>query len=451
MRFAPVTLHTPSFPRSSDLQKRAHRLIPGGSHTYAKGDDQYPILAPGFIARGNGCHVWDVDGNEYIEYGMGNRAVGLGHAYPPVIRAVMEDLSRGCNFTRPSPLEVECAEQFLALIGTADMVKFCKNGSDATSAAVKLARAYTGRDLVAYCGDHPFFSVDDWFIGPTPMGAGVPDAINKLSLTFRYNDLASAEALFAEYPGQIACCMLEAARTDDPKGDFLHELKALCHANGALFILDEMITGFRWHKSGAQRLYGVVPDLCAFGKALGNGFSISALAGQREYMRLGGLDHYDRPRVFLLSTTHGAETHALAAAMATMKVYDEEPVIERLHAAGDRLRAGLDQAINRRGLGDYVTLSGRSACLLYGTRGRDGQPSQAFRTLFLQETIRRGVIAPSLTVSYTHRDEDIDRTVEAMDGALEIYGRALEDGVEKYLVGRPSQVVQRRMNVPGMG
>jgi len=164
-------------------------------------------------------------------------------------------------------------------------------------------------------------------------------------------------------------------------------------------------------------------------------------------MQLGGLDHYDRSRVFLLSTTHGAETHALAATMATMKVYQEEPVIERLTAAGDRLRAGLAQAIARCGLGDHVTLSGRSACLLYGTRGKDGQPSQAFRTLLLQETIRRGIIAPSLTVSYSHSDADIDRTVEAFDGALEIYARALDTGVEKYLVGRPSQIVQRRLNV----
>lgn len=442
-----MNLRSPPFPISADLQKRAHRIIPGGSHTYAKGDDQYPILAPGFIARGKGCHVWDVDGNEYIEYGMGNRAVGLGHAYPSVVRAAMEEMSRGCNFTRPSPLEVECAEQFLALIDTADMVKFCKNGSDATSAAVKLARAYTDRDMVAYCGDHPFFSVDDWFIGPTPMGAGVPDAINSLSVTFRYNDLESAKALFAQYSGRIACCILEAARTEDPRHDFLHELKRLCHANGALFILDEMITGFRWHKSGAQKVYDIVPDLSTFGKALGNGFSVSALAGRREYMRLGGLDHYDRPRVFLLSTTHGAETHALAATMATMKVYQEEPVIEWLTAAGDRLRAGLAQAIARRGLGDHVTLSGRSACLLYGTRGKDGQPSQAFRTLLLQETIRRGIIAPSLTVSYSHSDADIDRTIEAFDGALEIYARALDEGVETYLVGRPSQIVQRRLNV----
>ncbi len=443
-----MTQHSPRFAISSRLQKTAHRLIPGGCHTYAKGDDQYPILAPGFIARGSGCHVWDADGNRYIEYGMGNRAVALGHAYPPILKAVAEELARGCNFTRPAPIEVACAESFLGLIDGAEMVKFCKNGSDATSAAVKLARAYTGRDYVAYCGDQPFFSVDDWFIGPTPMGAGVPDAIKTLSLTFRYNDLESVKALIAQYPGRIACFMLEAARADDPKDNFLHELMRLAHADGALFVLDEMITGFRWHKNGAQKLYGIVPDLSTFGKAMGNGFSVSALAGKREYMRLGGLDHYDRPRVFLLSTTHGAETHALAAAIATIKVYQEKPVVERLHAAGDRLRAGLTQIIARRGLGDHVTVTGRSSCLLYGTRDRDGQPSQAFRSLFLQEIIRRGVIAPSLAVSYAHSDDDIDRTVEAVDGALEVYARALNDGVEKHLVGRPSTMAQRRYNLP---
>jgi glutamate-1-semialdehyde 2,1-aminomutase len=443
-----VNLHSPRFPKSSDLQKRAHRLIPGGAHTYAKGDDQYPVLAPGFIVRGSGCHVWDADGNEYIEYGMGNRAVGLGHAYPRVVKAAMDQLAHGCNFTRPSPIEVECAEAFLELIGTAEMVKFCKNGSDATSAAVKLARAYTRRDYVAYCGDHPFFSVDDWFIGPTPMGAGVPEAINKLSLTFRYNDLESVRALITQYPGQIACFMLEAARTEDPRDNFLHELRRLAHEDGALFILDEMITGFRWHARGAQALYDIVPDLSTFGKALGNGFSVSALAGRREFMRLGGLDHHDRPRVFLLSTTHGAETHALAAAMATIEVYRDEPVIERMEAAGDRLRAGFEQAIARHRLGDHVSVSGRSSCLLYGTKGIDGKPSQAFRSLFLQEIIRRGVIAPSLATSYSHRDADIDRTVDAVDGALAVYVRALDEGVEHHLVGRPSQVVQRQFNLP---
>ena len=418
------------------IKELAHHLIPGGCHTYAKGDDQYPILAPGFIARGLGCRVWDTDGREYIEYGMGNRAVGLGHAYPPVLQAVQQELSRGGNFTRPSPIEVACAEQFLALIDGAEMVKFCKDGSDATSGAVRLARAYTGRDLIACCADHPFFSTDDWFIGTTPMNAGIPEAIRQLTVTFRYNDLASAEALFDQYPGRIAAFILEPARTEEPHEGYLQALQRLCHANGALLILDEMITGFRWHNGGAQKVYDIVPDLSAFGKALANGFSVSALAGRREFMRLGGLDHYDRPRVFLLSTTHGAETHAMAAAIATMRVYQHEAVIEHLYRQGTRLKAQVEEAIRRHGLTEFVKISGRPCCLLYATLDQDGRPSQAFRTLFLQETIRRGVLMPSLVVSYSHTDDDIDLTVAAIDEALAVYRRALDDGVERYLVGR---------------
>ena len=443
-----MSLPISRFAKSKSLQAKAHHLIPAGCHTYAKGDDQYPVLAPGFIARGIGCHVWDVDGNEYIEYGMGNRAVALGHAFPAVADAAAEELTRGCNFTRPSHIEVACAEELLSLIDTAEMVKFCKDGSDATSGAVKLARAYTGRDLIAFCGDHPFFSVDDWFIGTTPMGAGVPEAVKQLSVTFHYNDLASVRELFAKYPDQIACVILEPCRLDEPKNNFLQELLRLCHENGALFILDEMITGFRWHKGGAQKTYDIVPDLSTFGKAMSNGFSVSALAGKREFMRLGGLDHCDRPRVFLLSTTHGAETHALAAAIATIRTYKHEPVIEHLYRAGDTLRTGIGQVVTRHGLEAQVPLMGRSCCLLYGSRDADGNPSQALRTLFLQETIRRGVIMPSLAVSYSHTDADIDKTIQAIDGALEIYARALNDGVGDYLVGRPSQVVQRRYNLP---
>jgi len=405
------------------------------------------VLAPGFIARGQGSHVWDVDGNEYIEYGMGNRAVGLGHAFAPVVEAAMEAMRFGCNFTRPSPLEVSCAEDFLSLID-AEMVKFCKNGSDATSAAMKLSRAYTEREKIAFCADHPFFSVDDWFIGTTAMGAGAPKAVTDLSLTFRYNDIESLKALFAANPDQIAAVILEPARTDDPQNNFLSEAQRLCHENGTLFVLDEMITGFRWHKSGAQKLYGITPDLTTFGKALANGFSVSALAGKREYMRLGGLDHYDKPRVFLLSTTHGAETHALAAASATIRIYRDEPVIEHLYRIGERLKAGLDEVIARQGLQAQVSVMGRPCCLLFATRDAEGKPSQGFRSLFLQETIKRGIIAPSLAVSYAHTDEDVERTVEAVDGALRIYARALTDGYERHLVGRPSQVVQRRFNQP---
>jgi glutamate-1-semialdehyde 2,1-aminomutase len=433
---------------SPSLQARAHHLIPGGCHTYAKGDDQYPILAPAFIARGSGCRVWDTDGREYIEYGMGNRAVTLGHAYPPVIEAVQRELLRGSNFTRPSPIEVACAEAFLELVDGAEMVKFCSDGSDATSGAVRLARAYTGRDLIACCAEHPFFSTDDWFIGTTPMNAGIPEATRGLTLTFRYNDIAGVEALFDEHPGRIAALILEPARTEDPPLGYLQALRRLCHANGALLILDEMITGFRWHNGGAQKLYGIVPDLAAFGKALSNGFSVSALAGRREFMRLGGLDHHDRPRVFLLSTTHGAETHALAAAMATMQVYRHENVIEHLYRQGTRLRQQTEQVIRRHGLAEFIHIMGKPCCLSYATLGPEGRPSQAFRTLFLQETIRRGVLMPSLVVSYSHTDRDIDLTVAAIDGALEVYRRALDQGVERYLVGRPSQTVYRRYNHP---
>jgi glutamate-1-semialdehyde 2,1-aminomutase len=439
----------PVFARSERLRERAHRLIPGGAHTYAKGDDQYPVLAPGYIERGKGCRVWDVDGNEFIEYGMGNRTVGLGHGFPPVVDAAMAALMDGCNFVRPARIEADCAETFLRIIHGAEMVKFCKDGSDATSAAVRLARAHTGRDLIACCADHPFFSTDDWFIGTTPMNSGVPRAVRRLTLTFRYNDIDSVEALFERYPRKIAALILEPAKNEEPADGFLHRVQEICRREGSLFILDEMITGFRWHASGAQHFYGVVPDLSCFGKAMGNGFALSALAGKRDFMRLGGLDHFDAPRVFLLSTTHGAETHAMAAGMATMEIYRTQPVIEHLNRQGAKLKAGLEEAARRHGVEAFVYPVGRPCCLAYATLDRDGQPSQEFRSLLLQETIRRGILMPSLVVSYAHQDGDIDYTLEAVDGALEVYARALEDGAERYLIGRPSQTVYRQFNRQG--
>ena len=427
------------------LQQKAHRLIPGGCHTYAKGDDQYPAVAPAFLARGAGCHVWDTAGNEFIEYGMGLRAVTLGHAYQPVVEAATKQMLLGNNYTRPAPIEVECAEALLSLIKGADMVKFAKDGSTVVTAAVKLARAFTGREFVAICGDHPFFSYNDWFIGTTPIDAGIPEVNKSLTLAFRYNDLQSLRALFDKHPGQIACVLMEAARTEEPRARFLQEVQALCRAHGALFILDETITGFRWHNNGAQHAYDVVPDLSIFGKALANGFSLSALVGKHEVMELGGIRH-DKPRVFLLSTTHGAENHSLAAAIATISVYRHEPVIEHLYRQGERLRNGIEAAAAQLGVGRHLIVSGRACNLLYATLDQEMRPSQAFRTLFLQEIIKRGVIAPSLAVSYSHTDADIDRTVEAIEGALRIYKQALEEGVERYLVGASVKPVYRRYN-----
>jgi glutamate-1-semialdehyde 2,1-aminomutase len=436
-----MTLDGPRRDRSRALSERLHRVVPGGAHTYAKGDDQYPEdLAP-VIERGLGSHVWDVDGNEYIEYGSGLRAVTLGHAHPRVLAAVRGVLDQGTNFVRPAAIELRAAERFLETVGH-DMVKFAKNGSDVTTAAVRLARAATGRDLVAVCGDQPFFSTDDWFIGHTAMPAGIPQSIRDLTVDFRYNDLDSVGAMFDAHRGQIACVMLEPATVIEPAPGFLEGLRARCDEDGALLVFDEMITGFRWHVAGAQRVYGVRPDLTTFGKAIGNGFAIAALVGPRELMDLGGIRD-PRERVFLLSTTHGAEVTALAALQAVIDVYAEDGIIDRLDDRGRRLADGAKDVIRRHGLNENVLLLGRPCNLVFATLDADGRRSQPFRTLFLQELIARGVLGPSFVVSAALSDDDIDHTVEALDGALGVYRSALEGGIERHLRGRSVQPVFR--------
>ena len=430
------------FDRSIQLGERLHALVPGGAHTYAKGDDQYPEGMAPLIVRGEGCHVEDADGNRFIEYGAGLRAVSLGHAYRPVIEAAAAALEDGANFARPAVIELTAAEAFLAIVDRAEMVKFAKNGSDITTAAVRLARAHTGRQMVAICAEQPFFSVDDWFIGSTPMPSGIPDQIRDLTVRFHYNDLASMRDLFERHPDQIACVVLEPATYLEPDEGFLAGLRDMSHAHGALLIFDEMITGFRWHLRGGQAEYDVTPDLSTFGKALGNGFAVSALAGRREIMELGGLRD-ERERVFLLSNTHGAETHSLAAAIAVMRTYEQQDVIGCLYQQGERLAAGVRQAITRHNLDGHVEVMGRPCNLIYATRDAELKPSQPFRTLFLQETLKRGLLAPSLVVNLAHDDSAIDATVEIIDGALEVYRHALDDGVERHLEGRPVQPVMR--------
>jgi glutamate-1-semialdehyde 2,1-aminomutase len=427
---------------SRELSRRARQLIPSGCHTYAKADDQFPEDLPVVIGRGAGCRVWDVDGNEFIELGMGLRTVTLGHAFEPVVAAVRAALELGSNYGRPAAIEVECAEMLRRLVPSAEMVKFCKNGSDALDGAVRLARAYTGRDLIAICGDQPFFSVGDWFIGSTAMPGGIPEWIRAHTLKFRYNDLASLEELFTRHPRAIACVVMEAGNAAEPAAAYLPAVAQLCREQGAVFVLDEMITGFRWHKHGAQHVYGVRPDLSTFGKALANGFSVSALTGRRELMELGGHDTA-RERVFLLSTTHGAEVHALAAALATMRFYDEHEVTGVLHERGRRLAERIAAAARAAGVEQHFEVRGRHCAMVYVTRDAAGKPSQEFRTLFLQETLSRGLIAPSLVVSYSHSQADIDATAEIIGEALQTYRVALDRGVDSLLRGRPVRPVMR--------
>lgn len=421
-------------PHSSALARRSNQLIPGGSHTYAKGDDQYPEGLGPIIDHGLGCHIWDADGNEYIEYGMGLRAVGLGHGHPAVVSAARNAMEGGTNFTRPTRLEIEAAEDVLAFVPGADMVKFAKNGSDVTSAAVKLARAYTGRPKVAICGS--FLSVDDWFIGATSMHGGIPDAVRDLTVEFEYNRADHLERIFADHPAQISCVIMEGERETLPDKGFLQRVQDLCRENDALFVLDEMIAGMRLAMAGSQEIHQLDPDLSTFGKALANGFAVSALTGKKEIMSLGSLESRDSSRVFLLSTTHGAESHGLAAMRETIRTYRDTGVIEHLYQQGGRLRAGLESITTDLGITEYFEIKGREPNLVYGTKDPDGRPSQEFRTLFLQETIRRGLLIPSLVVSDAHTDEDVDQTLEICSEALVVYAKALTRGVDVYLEGR---------------
>lgn len=422
-------------PRSTDLQRRLHELVPGGAHTYARGSDQYPEGAAPVLTHGLGARVWDVDGREYVEYGMGLRAVTLGHAYAPVVEAVQAAAARGTSFSRPTSLELDAAESFLDLVPTADMVKFAKNGSDATTAALRLARAHTGRDKVVV-SDHPFFSVDDWFIGTTAMSAGIDAATRSLTSTFRYNDLDSLEAALAG--DDVAAVFLEAATgMSEPEPGFLEGVREACDRHGTLMVLDEMITGFRWSASGAQHVYGVTPDLSCWGKAMGNGFAVSALAGRREVMELGGLNT-DRDRVFLLSTTHGPETTGLAAFLAVADAYRSGDPVAQMESAGKALADGVRAAAADAGVGDFVTVSGRPSCLVFGTRDPSGEPSQAWRTLFLQELIARGVLGQSFVVSAAHTTADVEHTVSTVAEACAVYRAALDTGsVDGFLRGRP--------------
>jgi glutamate-1-semialdehyde 2,1-aminomutase len=435
-----------SFERSNALQTALHELIPGGAHTYSRGSDQYPEYMTPVLVRGDGCRVWDADGNEYVEYGMGLRAVTLGHGFQPVVDAVRSAIAGGVNFTRPTVLELAAAEDFLGLVSGADMVKFAKNGSDVTTAAVRLARAVTGRTTVVAC-EQPFFSTDDWFIGTTDMDGGIPASSRQATLRFRYNDLESLAAILAA--DDVACVILEAATaTGEPEPGFLDGARELCDRHGALLIFDEMITGFRWSAHGAQAVYGVQPDLSCWGKAMGNGFPVSALAGKREFMELGGL-RTDQERVFLLSTTHGPETGSLAAFRAVVEAYANDEPVRRMEHAGRLLTDGVEAAVREAGLSDYVALSGRPSCLTFTTRDAERKPSQAYRTLFLQELLQRGVLGQSFVTSAAHTDLDIEQTVGAVSGALPVYRRAIEHGsVEGLLEGRPVAPALRRFAAP---
>ncbi len=422
-----------TFEKSRAFSEKIERLIPGGAHTYSKGRDQFPAETPNGIVGGRGARVRDADGNELIDWSMGLTSVSLGHGW--TVTAAIVD---GVNFQRPAQLELEAAETFLRIVGT-DMVKFARHGSVVNTAAVKLSRAHTGRALVAVPREHPFFSFDDWFIGITEADFGIPDEIKNFTVTFRYNDIDSLDALFRAHPDEIACVMMEPVKFDPPDDQFVHKAGELCARNGAVFVLDEMVTGLKFGVPGAAKYLDVEADLYSFGKGIANGFAATAVTGRGDIMRRGGLEPPGERKLFLLSTTHGSESVGLAAMMATMKLFESGDLVARNWRTGDDLRARLTKIVDRHGLSQHVKIIGYPCLMLMMTTGPDGQPDPAFQTLMLQEMIANGILFQGLFFpTPSHGSAELDDTESAFDRAAAVFRLAIDQGTTEGLLHGPA-------------
>ncbi len=424
-----------SFDHSMAMLARARRSIPGASQTLSKGADMFVEGAyPVFLERGRGCRVWDVDGNEYVDYILGLASITLGYAYPAVTEAVARQLGEGSIFSLPHPLEVEVAERLIELIPCAEQARFLKTGSEANAAAVRIARAATGRDVLVFCGYHGWH---DFYAATTPRSKGVPKGTGDLIVPFGFNDLSSLERALDEQRGRVAAVIMEAVLLDAPASGFLEGVKKAAHDHGALLIFDEIVSGFRWAVGGAQEYFGVTPDLATFGKGMANGLPLSAVVGRVELMR-------EFEDVFV-SSTFGGDTLALAAARATIDEFRMKPVIAHLWAAGRRFQEGFKAAVSNAGVpADCIGFPVHPKIVF---RHAKDETNRLLMSLFLQETARRGVIFhfAGFNVSFSHTDADVDESLEVCRAALGIIGEALADGrVAERLEGRPYGEVFKR-------
>ena len=422
--------------RSNEYWERARKLIPAGTQTFSKGPTQYVDgVAPKYLARGDGCHVWDVDGNEFIDHVLGLGALTLGYHNPKVDEAVTRQLRDGPTFSLMHPLEVEVSEKLVELIPCAEMVRFGKNGSDVTSGAVRAARAYTGREKIACCGYHGW---QDWYIGTTTRAKGVPESTKELTLPFRYNDLQSLEELFAANPGEIAAVIMEAIAIEEPAAGFLADVKELAHRNGALLIFDEVVNGFRLAIAGAQEYYGVVPDMATFGKGMANGMPLAAVVGSAEVMKEFG-------EVFF-SFTFGGEALSLAAAMATIAVFETESVIEHIAKQGRKLLNGYNRLAAEHGLAEITQAKGVPAHSVMYFNAVGAADPLLLKSLFQQEALKRGILTLALhNMCLAMSDADIEVTLNAYNEALAVLKKAVDDdSVAARLEGEPIRPIFTR-------
>lgn len=424
-----------SLSRSEEYWTRAKGLIPAGTQTFSKGPTQYVDgVAPKYLVRGHGSHVWDVDGNEYIDYAMGLGAVSLGYGYPAVTEAIRRQLNDGMSFSLMHPLEVEVSELFRELVPCAQMVRFGKHGSDVTTAAVRVARAYTGREVVLHCGYHGWH---DWYIGSTSRRRGVPQATIKLQQGFPYNDLEALERRLEEFRGRVAAVIMEPVGVTLPAPGYLQGVRTLASRHGAVFILDEVATGFRFRLGGIHTEFGVEPDLVCFGKGIANGMPLSVLAGRADIMRLF-------EEVFF-SFTFGGECLSLAACLATLQEMRARNTFAHVRRIGARLQDGYNRLARELGLGAYtqcVGLPPRTVVTFKDVQGRD---SLLMKSVFQQEVIKRGVLVSAVhCLSYSHSEPDIDATLEVYRHGLEVLSRGIAgDTLDSLLEGRPVQPVFR--------
>jgi glutamate-1-semialdehyde 2,1-aminomutase/spore coat polysaccharide biosynthesis protein SpsF len=398
--------------------ERASRVIPLGSQTFSKSYLSYPEgESPLFLTHGQGAHVWDVDNNEYVDLVNGLLPNVLGYDDPDVTRAVIEQLGRGVTLSLATELEVILAEKLVELIPCAEMVRFGKNGSDATAGAIRVARAFTGRDRVAVCGYHGW---QDWYIGSTLRGKGVPQAVRDLTHTFPYNDLLALDVLLSSHPGEFAAVMMEPMNFVDPAPGYLQSAKEIAHRHGALFIFDEIITGFRFHIGGAQSMLAVTPDLATFGKSMGNGFPIAAVVGRADIMR-------EMEDIFF-SFTFGGEGVSLAASIAAIEKMEREPVIETLWRTGQQLIDRTNALIAEFNLGHTVKVVGKPCWSLLQIADAGKYTSWELKTLFLQEVLGQGILTGGAhNICYAHTAADLQQ-IEAAYSIAFSKVRAVIDG-----------------------
>ncbi|MCK4264793.1 aminotransferase class III-fold pyridoxal phosphate-dependent enzyme [Candidatus Babeliales bacterium] len=403
---------------SNKMLERALKSIPFGSQTFSKGRSHYPYGAsPLFAQRGEGSSLWDVDGNEYIDFVSALAAILLGYNDKDVIQAVKNQLDEGTVFSLSHSIESEVAEKIIKLIPCAEMVRFGKNGSDATAAAVRLARAYTCRDHIITCGYHGW---QDWYIGSTSRNLGVPKSTQKLTHSFIYNDIDSLQNVFSEFKNEVAAVIMEPMNSTYPKDGFLEAVKSLTHKNGAVFIFDEVITGFRYSLGGAQELFNVTPDLATFGKAMSNGYPISAVVGRADIMKLMEDIFY--------SFTFAGETISLAATLATLNKLEKQPVLSTVNKQGEKVIKGINVLIEDHGVSDVFSLSGHPSWTFLSINNLNSYSSFEVKTLLLQEMFKRGILTIGThNMTFSHTDKDIECLLAAYNEVFPFIKNAIDN------------------------